>query len=73
MSFYGEAKDPFAVVGALYKRHLELAGSWIPFGRFMNWNTFEMIRGRYGMLADGPMPLVEGKSGLRGVSGILTN
>ena len=59
VSFYGKAKDPFAVVGALYKRHLELVGSWIPFGRFMNWNTIELIRGRYGMLADGPLPLME--------------
>ena len=25
----------------------------------MNGNTIEMIRGRYGMLAEGPMPLVE--------------
>jgi len=59
VSFYGEADDHLAVVGALYKRHLELVGNWIPFGRFMNGNTVEMIRGRFGMLAEGPMPLVE--------------
>ncbi len=59
VSFYGEVPDPLAVLGALYKRHLELAGKWIHVSRFMNGNTAELIRGRYGMLADGPMPLVE--------------
>ena len=59
VSFYGEAKDHLAVVGALYERHLELVDNWIPFDRFMNGNTIEMIRGRYGLLAKGPMPLME--------------
>jgi len=59
VSFYGEAEDPLAVLGALNQRHLELVNDWIPFGRFMNRNSLEMIRGRYGMLAEGPTPLVE--------------
>ena len=59
VSFYGEAKDHLAVVGALYKRHLELVGDWMPLDRFMNGNTIEMIRGRYGLLAKGPMTLME--------------
>ena len=59
VSFYGEAEDPLAVFGALNERHLELVNDWIPFGRFMNQNCLEMIRGRYGMLAKGPTPLVE--------------
>jgi hypothetical protein len=59
VSFYGEAEESSAVFSALYQRHLELVGDWIPFGRFMNGNSLEMIRGRYGMLADGPAPLVE--------------
>jgi hypothetical protein len=59
VSFYGEAKDHLAVVGALYKRHLELTGDWIAFGRFMNGNVVEMVSGRYGMLAEGPTPLIE--------------
>ena len=62
VSFYGEADDHLAVVGALYERHLELVGDWIPFGRFMNGNIVQMIRGRYGMLAAGPLPLVESYS-----------
>lgn len=59
LSFYGEANDPLAVVGALQMRHTELVGNWIPFGRFMNGNPYEMIRGRYGMLIEGPLPLVQ--------------
>jgi hypothetical protein len=59
VSFYGEAENPLVVFGALYQRHLELVRDWIPFGRFMNGNSLEMIRGRYGMLAEGPTPLVE--------------
>jgi len=59
VSFYGEAHDPLAVLGALYERHHELAGNWIPFSRFMNGDTAELIRGRYGMLANGPVPLLE--------------
>ena len=59
VSFYGEAHDHLSVVGALFQRHLELVSTWIPFTRFMNGNTVAMIRGRYGMLADGPTPLVE--------------
>jgi len=58
VSFYGEA-EPLTLLGALYQRHLELVSDWIPFGRFMNGNTLEIIRGRYGMLAEGPAPLVE--------------
>src|SRR5262245_12786527 len=60
LSFYGEADDPLSVFGALNERHLELVSDWIPFARFMNHNSLEMIRGRYGMLAKGPTPLVEG-------------
>jgi hypothetical protein len=59
LSFHGEANDPLTVVGALQTRHVELVGNWIPFGRFMNGNPFEMIRGRYGMLIEGPLPLVK--------------
>jgi hypothetical protein len=59
LSFYGEARDPLAVVGALQTRHQELVGNWIPFGRFINGSPVEMIRGRYGMLIEGPLPLVQ--------------
>jgi hypothetical protein len=59
VSFYGEAKNHLAVVEALLKQHVRLVGDGIPFDRFMNGNPVEMVGGRYGMLADGPMPLME--------------
>ena len=58
VSFYGAAEDPRAVVGALYEQHFGLVSGWIPFPRFMNGNCVEMLRGRYGMLAEGPTPLM---------------
>lgn len=60
VSFYGEAADPQAVVGAMYSRHLELVSHWLPFDRFLNGDPVAMIKGRYGMFAAGPMPLIEG-------------
>jgi hypothetical protein len=59
ISFYGEAEDPLAVFGALNERHIKLVNDWIPVGRFLNQNSLEIIRGRYGMLAEGPTPLVD--------------
>ena len=59
-SFYGQAENPLAVYGALYQRHHELAGDWLPFHRFLNssMGLLELISGGYGMLAEGPAPLV---------------
>ena len=59
LSFYGEAKEPLAVVIALMSCHSDLTGDGVPFDRYINGNPLEMIAGRYGMLADGPMPLIE--------------
>lgn len=59
VSFYGKAENHLAVVGALLKHHLALVDNWIPFDRFLNRNPVEMVGGRYGMLADGPLPLIE--------------
>lgn len=59
MSFYGEAREPLAVVIALINCHSDLTGDCVPFDRYINGNPLEMIAGRYGMLADGPLPLIE--------------
>ena len=59
ISFYGGVEDHRSVVGALYKQHFKLVGDWIPFRHFMNGNPIEMLRGRYGMLAEGPTPLMQ--------------
>jgi len=59
-SFYGKPDNPLAVVGALYQRHKELVGEWLPFQRFLNSEIGlpELVSGGFGMLADGPEPLV---------------
>ncbi len=59
-SFYGRAENPSAVAGALYQRHWELAGKWLPFHRFLNPGVrlTELIAGGFGMLAEGPEPLI---------------
>lgn len=59
-SFYGNVQDPLAVVGALIERHIELVGTWIPFSKYLNtcMPLSELIRGSFGMLAEGPETLV---------------
>lgn len=59
-SFRGHVEEPLAVVGALYERHLELVGRWIPIMKYFNVapSLSELIRGGFGMLAEGPEPLV---------------
>ena len=59
-SFYGQLPDPFAVMGALFERHNELVGAWVPFLKYFNPSIplIELLRGPYGMLAEGPERLV---------------
>ena len=59
-SFYGKSENPSAVAGALYERHWELAGKWIPFHRFLNSGVrlTELIAGGFGTLAEGPETLI---------------
>ena len=60
VSFYGKVEDPLSVVGALYERHFEMVEGWIPFHKYLNSGLplSELIRGTFGMLADGPDQLV---------------
>lgn len=73
VSFYGEAKDHLAVVEELLKQHVRLFGDWIPFERFLNGNPAEMVRGKYGMLARGPLPLIESYAQVLESFGISSN
>jgi hypothetical protein len=59
VSFYGEANDPSAVLNALMNCHSDLTEDYLPFGQFMYGNPLETIAGRYGVFAEGPMPLME--------------
>jgi hypothetical protein len=49
-----------SVVGALYERHVDLVENWIPFHKYINSEIRlnELIAGSFGMLADGPEPLI---------------
>lgn len=74
-SFYGSVEVPLAVVGALYERHFDLAEDWIPLTKYMNSGVrlAELIGGSFGMLADGPEPLVLAYEEVMQRSGISTS
>ena len=59
VSFYGDSANAEAIVGELYHHHTRLVGHWISFKSLLNGNPVDMVRGRYGMFAEGPRPLME--------------
>jgi len=73
--FHGQCENPSSVVGALYERHWELAGIWIPFYKFLNTRLHmtKLIAGGAGMLADGPEPLVLAYEEVMGQFGFATS
>ncbi len=62
ISFYGEAKDPMQVVGALFEAHFTLLGGWVAFEEYFNLNPISLIAGRFGLLAEGPYPVIQAYS-----------
>jgi hypothetical protein len=68
LSFYFKdgVEDPLAVVATLHERHRELTDDWLRFERFLNaspdYPLSRCIANRYGVLAEGPAPLVEAYS-----------
>jgi hypothetical protein len=53
---------PERLAGALYLTHMEQVGSWISFDRFLNKSFLslrDLLSGTHGMLAEGPLPLME--------------
>jgi hypothetical protein len=62
ISFFTESVDnPLSVVGQLYRTHMDLVGECIPFNRYFNMpeKLDELIAGRYGLLSEGPEPLMQ--------------
>jgi hypothetical protein len=59
VSFHGDSSNAETIVGQLYNRHTELVGQSIPFKKWLNGNPVDMVRGRYGMFAEGPKPLMD--------------
>jgi hypothetical protein len=70
VSFYGDVPNAEAIIGDLYNRHTKLVGHSIPFTRFLNGNPVEIVRGRYGVFAVGPAPLMEAYASVFESSGI---
>lgn len=60
LHFYSPSPDPMATVGALFERHRQLVGSWIPFEQFLNRLPLpELLVAQSGQLASGPVSLME--------------
>jgi hypothetical protein len=60
VGFRGEVDDPHRVMGALFAAHKDVMADWVPFSRFLNeMSLARLLRGGYGTLASGPLPLME--------------
>jgi hypothetical protein len=73
LHFYSASPNPMATVGALFERHRELVGSWIPFERFLNdlpKGLSQLLAASSGQLASGPVSLLEAYSRVLGEHGI---
>ena len=70
VSFHGDSSNAEAVLGELYNRHVELVGHSVPFNTFLNGNPLDIVRGRYGLFATGPAPLMEGYASVFESAGI---
>ena len=55
LGFRGTVSDPDHVVGALYEKHIEIAEDWIPVSAYlMDRKLGELVRGGFGVFAEGP-------------------
>jgi hypothetical protein len=59
--FTGKAPDPFAIIGALYHLHRDVCDDWKPFDAYLNRpaDLPELLADGYGLLASGPVFLME--------------
>lgn len=57
--FAGSCSDPTKLFYRMYHVHQKLFGSYIPFGKFLNVDSFErLFEMKSGLLAKGPKPLL---------------
>jgi hypothetical protein len=71
--FYSASPNPIATVGALFECHRALVDTWIPFERFINVlpkKLSQLLAASSGLLADGPVSLMEAYSCVLGEHGI---
>jgi len=74
LGFRGTVPDPYSVVGALYKAHQDLADDWIPLSAFlMNREIVDLVRGGFGILAEGPAPFIGTYERVLGMFGFATS
>jgi hypothetical protein len=60
--FRGPASTPLAIVGALYERHRELTGDWIPFHHYLNrypGGLSALLQTSAGEFASGPAKIID--------------
>lgn len=73
LHFYNASPNPMATVGALFERHREIVGSWIPFEHFLNVlpkKLSQLLEASSGQLASGPVSLMEAYSHVLGEHGV---
>ena len=61
--FHGRSQNVPALVGDLYQAHHQMVADWFDFPRFFNASSysrslFELLKGGYGKLAEGPEPII---------------
>ena len=74
--FSGPAPTPLAITGALWERHRQLAGSWLPFEQFLNVlpkGLSVLLSASSGQLASGPVSLMQGYSEVLADYGVRTS
>ncbi len=73
--FRGVPQSPLETMGRLVVSHREVAGGWIPFERFITCccNLEDLLRGGFGILADGPTFLIETYANALSSEGLKSN
>jgi hypothetical protein len=57
--FKGTPQNTSELVGELYLKHQDITEGWIPFGTFLNEPLECLLNGGNGLLASGPLPLLQ--------------
>ena len=76
--FNGKATNPEQLLGGLFEAHYDCVDDWIEFDRYININSnlSKLFSDGYGLLADGPLFLLEKYSDVlraQGISWSITN
>ncbi|MFT3746091.1 MAG: hypothetical protein QM785_17605 [Pyrinomonadaceae bacterium] len=73
LGFRGVPENPLAVLGSLYKSHVEYSNSWIDFSAFFHdREVTSLLKSGFGVLAEGPKSFVDIYDGVLRSYGIET-